>query len=739
VARGQHSSWARRHLWSLRGEILLTVGLATVGFFVGFGGLRARLSQAVNSGDMLMAYVATALSSDGGFYGGSRFGYPLAMDLRYFPSADHLPSSVAAGIAAVTGNPFLGVNAVWALSFPATALAGLWLMRLVGLRGPLAVLGALAVTFTPYHWERTYHVWLATSYSAVLAVCLALYVGSGQWRGALAGAHRRRSIVLMVALCVVIATSGIYYAVFAVMLTGVAVLWRWVRGAHWRDLVLDALPAVGVVAGLALSLLPAWWFLHTNPPFTPIAQRYPWESVQYSGVLSYVLLPSPASGIPGFAHFARAVIAGGDLGPTSGVRSTSDFGTLFTTLALLVGVIGTMWLARRARRSGTTEPAEPGEVGPGLVAVLIAVAALFFVPWGLNYLFAVAVSPQIRAWDRLVPVLLSLFVALGAVTLRRLGATRVTGRALVAVFAVGLLVLGLDAVWPYRAGVTSAAAAAQAEQAEGAHYATELNAAIPGRCAVLQLPYVAYPEVAPVETLGAYDHAWPALTNPEKSWSFGANKGTFDSGWLEQLGDSVDASEVADLAAGGFCAIHVDLRGYTADRGPEVIAALTTILGAPVASGHGGMWQAFAVPGWSAPLTEQNLSAEPIEVQDFFAPLHVTATDAGVVADEGQWVMTAPEAHLTVRTGDDDATFGAVTVPVTAALCTARDVAVTVTTDHGTAHGTAHVAAGGDGRVVVDLPAPVSDADLLVEATGPACSVGGTDVLLTVGAPTRTP
>ena len=101
--------------------------------------------------------------------------------------------------------------------------------------------------------------------------------------------------------------------------------------------------------------------------------------------------------------------------------------------------------------------------------------------------------------------------------------------------------------------------------------------------------------------------------------------------------------------------------------------------------------------------------------------------------------MTAPEAHLTVRTGDDDATFGAVTVPVTAALCTARDVTVTVTTDHGTAHGTAHVAAGGDGRVVVDLPAPVSDADLLVEASGPACSVGGTDVLLTVGAPTRTP
>ena len=38
---------------------------------------------------------------------------------------------------------------------------------------------------------------------------------------------------------------------------------------------------------------------------------------------------------------------------------------------------------------------------------------LFFVPWGLNYLFADLVTTQIRAWNRLLPFLLLLFI-LGA-------------------------------------------------------------------------------------------------------------------------------------------------------------------------------------------------------------------------------------------------------------------------------------------------------------------------------------
>ena len=93
----------------------------------------------------------------------------------------------------LTGNPFIGINAVYALSFPATALAALWVFRLAGLRGPWTVVGSLALTFVPFHWYRLEHLYLATMYSAVLGVGLAMLVGNGTVERRLRSAGRGRS------------------------------------------------------------------------------------------------------------------------------------------------------------------------------------------------------------------------------------------------------------------------------------------------------------------------------------------------------------------------------------------------------------------------------------------------------------------------------------------------------------------------------------------------------------------
>src|SRR4051812_44791654 len=100
------------------------------------------------------------------------------MDLRYYPTAD-VAQHLAAGLVPwLTGNPFVGLKLVSALSFPVTALATLWVLRVAGLRGPLAAVAALALTFIPYHWYRIAHVYLGTMYSAVLGVGLALLIGN---------------------------------------------------------------------------------------------------------------------------------------------------------------------------------------------------------------------------------------------------------------------------------------------------------------------------------------------------------------------------------------------------------------------------------------------------------------------------------------------------------------------------------------------------------------------------------
>lgn len=216
-------------------------------------------------------------------------------------------------------------------------------------------------------------------------------------------------------------------------------------------------------------------------------------------------------------------------------------------------------------------------------------------PWGLNVLFAAAVTPQLRGWDLLTPMLLLLVLVAALVTWRRLG-WRWPPLVVWSVAGLTCVVLVLDAVLPYRAVFAEASASASALADEGRAYGARLDAGVPGSCGVLQLPYIPFPEVPPLAGMGNYEHLWVALTDTEKSWSFGAVKGTRADAFAAGLGDHLDPRTVRALRDAGFCAVHVDLRGYADPDATREVADLTALLGPPVAEVLGGRWLAFALP-----------------------------------------------------------------------------------------------------------------------------------------------
>ncbi len=616
----------RPQIWR-RPLVLEAVGTAVLAqalFFLGLGGGLDRLRVPLGRGDMLAAYAMANTFAQGSFRNDA-LGYPFGMDMRYFPTTDHLLNAVAGFVSAMTHEPFLGLNVVYALSFPATALAALWMLRIAGLRGPMAVVLSLAMTFIPFHWLRIEHVYLATLFSAVLGVCLALLVGTGEIERRLTAPRRARYVIGLGLVALVIAVSGIYYAAFAVMLVAVAVLWRFAHGARWRDLLLAATPAIAVGLFTVLALAPATLYTHAHPPTQPVAGRVPVESVIYSGALALALLPAPLSKIPGFGlvnDFVTRAYQDGSAAPTSGVVLQSNSGSLFTCAAFVFMLVGIVWTARRRAQGKPLLGNETG-VTFGLVGTLTVVVVGFLVPWGLNFLFAFAVSPQLRAWDRLLPVLYSLFFVGAAVAWRRLGLPQTGMRVWLAAGACGVLLL-LDGIAPYRTMWGQIVAAGTAEQRAAQEYAAAVDEAVPGRCGILQLPLIQYPEVPPQQQMGPYDHLLPALVGSGKEWSFGAMKGTSASDWQESMGSGgFDPSLIPVLDEGGFCAVHVDRRGYTADQYASLTRDLRSALGAPVASGHNGDWTLYAIPGSTAdqaPLDDRLSELSP-EARRFYAPL----------------------------------------------------------------------------------------------------------------------
>jgi len=146
-------------------------------------------------------------------------------------------------------------------------------------------------------------------------------------------------------------------------------------------------------------------------------------------------------------------------------------------------------------------------------------------------------------------------------------------------------------VLPFRATYTQAIDDGRYIEGQLRAYSTSVNAAIPEKCAILQLPYMAFPENGIREPgLNDYEHGRLGLANPDKLFSYGTVKGTQEAVFTAALTDPPSRSQLDQLRQAGFCAIHVDRRGYTDVAWQRITTMLGAELGTPVAEGLDGMW-----------------------------------------------------------------------------------------------------------------------------------------------------
>ncbi len=265
---------------------------------------------------------------------------------------------------------------------------------------------------------------------------------------------------------------------------------------------------------------------------------------------------------------------------------------------------------------------------------------------------------------------------------------------------VALVVLALvavDSVLPFRqAYAGSVAEAGEATQA-ARDYAGKVNAAIPEDCGVLQLPYMAYPEHGIERGVNDYDHFWTSITNDGKDWSYGSVKNTDASTWAAQLPQVPSDEQVALLRGAGFCAIHLDTRGYISEVLAPVQADLTARFGEPVATGFDDAWQLYDIR-FADP-------ADPADVEAFlrqpFISIdydHVTVRDSAL--QTAWWWTRTPSADFVLTPTTDEAPLTSISGGLTAPPCGPVPVTLTLTAS-GQTHDPDHRGDPGRGHPVL--------------------------------------
>ena len=675
-----------------------------------------RITTAWGEGDMLSTYVNAANWGWLSFERTTQFGYPFGMDLNLFPTLDITQNAFAAAINMITGNPFIGINLLLALSFPLVAALAYVSIRLTGLHGPLAIALAVAFSIIPYHFGRGLgHTYLATLYAAVTGVILAQLIGMGRIEHLLTDGTTRwrvRNAILLGILILITAWSGVYYAAFGLLLMAAAVLYRIAQRDSVRQLAWSVIPP-GATAVLALlGALPAVLGTRGERPFAVLFERTPYESVIFAGNLAMAALPAPISRLPFVAAYNTRVNEAIGPAPVFENISNTNFGTWITFIAL-VGVAIALFTKHRKRL--------------GLLAVLGVTSVLFFIPWGANYIFAVLVTPQIRAWNRLLPILLLLIILAAATVLARMPRAQRTPVA-VTIAALIVAVSAIEVAWPFRT------AYAQGSQANGEvtnaaiEYTSEINSVLPQNCGILQLPHQVYPENGSIREMNDYEHFWTSLVDEGKSWSYGAVKNTQAGAWLQALPEVPNSNQIDVLAQAGFCGIHLDTRAFVTPAVQRISADLTERYGPPAVSGYDDAWLFW--------ITDANAQATPAsqwspDIADFFlapaiTPVRLTVAPRGSINDTLWWWTIAPEATFTVSPISEDHPLTMLSGEIRSASCGPNSVLLSLKTSEQTVRTRMTAQPDVPTPFTLTLREPsATPATLTISSDEPACEVDG--------------
>jgi phosphoglycerol transferase len=486
-------------------------------------------------------------------------------------------------------------NAYYVLGFPLIALVALAVLRRLGVSARTAVVMSLLYAFLPSRLVKAQgHLFLDTFFQVPCAVLLALWVcevepplfrdrGPGR-RPALD--LRRRSLAAL-ALCLLVGATGLYYAYFTVWLIVGAALWS----AVGRRSAIPALSGLGLAAAIgatvAVHALPsALYHARHGANAQVVSSRLPGEAEIFGLRIAQLLLPIDGHRLAAWRALKDRYNA---TAPFPGESALTSLGVVAAVGFLVLLAIQLGWRRRWTPPAGGPSSASgafaaPPDDAPTLLRSLAAlnlIAVLLGTVGGFGSLFSLLVSPAIRTYCRLNVYIAFLSLAAVGLLIDHLARRRprLALWLLPVVLGVGLFDQASLHATPSYAQVRSAYEA-------DADLVQRLEASLPPRAMIFQLPFQIFPDAPPIERMDGYDHLRPYLHSHTLRWSYPVMHGRDDEVWNAYTSRLPPANMVRELTAAGFAGILVDKLGYR-DGAEALTRELGALVGPPIMSRDG--------------------------------------------------------------------------------------------------------------------------------------------------------
>jgi hypothetical protein len=529
---------------------------------------------------LLFAMPVKSIVDHGWYLQNPNLGAPGGLQLFDYPFAAHnaFHLLLIKLMALFSGDWALLFNLYFLLGFPLITLSALAVLRQFRVGYGPAIVASVLYAFLPSRLLKgEAHLFLDVFYQVPLAILVLLWAcgddppltrerQTGGWPAL--DLRRPRSLVA-VAICLLSAATELYYAFFVACLLIAGGVWAAIERRSKRNLVAGLGLAAIIVAGLGACGVPTLVHQARHGSNTEVAVRQTGEAEIFGMKIAQLLLPVDGHRLPALRRLKQKYIA---TAPLAGEGSYTSLGLLGSAgfLALLA------MLLRGPRAS------RPREDVLRPLAVLNFMAVMFATLGGFSSLFALLVTPQIRTYSRMNVIIafFSLFaVALLLERIRDRNA-RLATRVLPLLLPFALVdQVSLHASHPY-------AEIKQAYQRD-ADFVRRVEASVPERAMIFEIPYMTFPEGPRLLGLDTYDPLRPYLHSRTLRWSFPAIRGRSGDAWARELAQAEPEAMVKGLVAADVRGLLVQRAGYE-DNGSKIENALRELIpGEPLVSADG--------------------------------------------------------------------------------------------------------------------------------------------------------
>ena len=464
-------------------------------------------------------------------------GAPFTADFSLAFIPDDLQVEILRILMHLTHNPFVAINLFYLLTFGLCAITFLLLADTFKLSRWISVPLALSYAWLPYHFTRmdAGHVFLAAYYMIPVGI-IYLHRLFEYLTGSLTAFFPTTTLkrVGFVFGIVAVGSSGTYYGVFFALLAITMSLLVPQKNQSLRVTVerggMTALVSFFFIAAPLLRVISS-----RLRGLETILARSPEESVQFGGSITRLLVPWGVW----LPEKLRPIVL-----PTE----------FEWTIAPLLGVIG-VWIlligiaiSLAGRSHANTDIRS--------VRYIFIWAILFYTASGISLVFAYAIDPSFRCWNRLSVVIMTLaLLALGD-TLKSFSKFHRIWLPVLLLFAIAsqLSPLNASGIGPEPDTISKETFNSLQQVASIIQQETKRG------CQILQLPIMAFPEGGQVGQVGNGAHLWLPLLTSGFKWSYGAPKGTRAGDYWTSLGSESIPSLVKLVKQSTFCSIIIDLR-----------------------------------------------------------------------------------------------------------------------------------------------------------------------------------